>query len=296
MIKRGFLNFIPYYLGPLAGLAALIAPTAPAVAQITAFKHVIVVIQENRTPDNLFHDLCLTHSCSAQPSATQYNIQTNNWFDKTSPTGTFNPVAVSLGENYDPSHKHPAFVSECDKNASGVCRMDGAAQVICSSGTHSCPTNHASFAYVSNENGVLQPYFDIVASYGWGNYFFQTNQGPSYPAHQFLYGATSAPSAADDSIGTFVSENAPPPTGCAVPNATRVPVINSSGVEFGTVVPCFEHHVLSDLLDAQGVSWRYYGSGSAGAASSAGIWIAPASISHVCLAQTGACSGPQMDE
>ena len=36
---------------------------------------------------------------------------------------------------------------------------------------------------------------------------FQTNQGPSFPAHQFLFGGTSAPSAADDAAGIFASEN-----------------------------------------------------------------------------------------
>ena len=36
-------------------------------------------------------------------------------------------------------------------------------------------------------------YFDIATSYGFANYFFQTSQGPSLPAHQFLLSGTSAP-------------------------------------------------------------------------------------------------------
>ena len=31
-----------------------------APAQITSFQHVIVIVQENRTPDNLFQGLCAT--------------------------------------------------------------------------------------------------------------------------------------------------------------------------------------------------------------------------------------------
>ena len=42
-------------LFPLA-LAALCL-TAPASAQITSFQHIIVVVQENRTPDNFFQGL-----------------------------------------------------------------------------------------------------------------------------------------------------------------------------------------------------------------------------------------------
>src|SRR5580704_15818400 len=74
-------------------LAALCL-TTPASAQITSFQHLILVVQENRTPDNLFQGLCTTpSSCSTQPGPQQYNIQTTAWLDKTSPTGTTNPHA-----------------------------------------------------------------------------------------------------------------------------------------------------------------------------------------------------------
>ena len=76
-------------------LAALCL-TAPASAQIPSFQHIIIVIQENRSPDNFFQGLCtptITNptSCSTAPSGQQqqYNIQTANtgWADKTSKTG-----------------------------------------------------------------------------------------------------------------------------------------------------------------------------------------------------------------
>ena len=55
---------------------------------------------------------------------------------------------------------------------------------------------HTKAAYGFVDPSEVQPYLDIVHAYGWGNYMFQTNQGASYPAHQFLFGATSAPTAA----------------------------------------------------------------------------------------------------
>jgi phospholipase C len=76
-------------LFPLA--VAAICLTAPASAQIPSFQHIILVIQENRTPDNLFQGLCPPtnpSACSTQPGPGQYNIQTTGWFDKTSKTGT----------------------------------------------------------------------------------------------------------------------------------------------------------------------------------------------------------------
>jgi phospholipase C len=270
-------------LSPLAVAGFFL--TAPASAQITSFQHVIVVVQENRTPDNLFYALCTTPSaCSTKPSSQQYNIQTTAWLDKTSPTGATNPTAVQFALGYGLSHAHEAFVKMCDLNGSGACAMDGAALIYCTAYSQACPPK-PSFGYVDNSKGVVQPYLDLVKAYGWGNYMFQTNQGPSLPAHQFLFGATSAPSAQDDHGGVFAAENPPGPSGCAAPTTTRVWAINSAGVEFMQFFPCFEHQTLADLLDAEAVSWRYYG------IHSDGFWIAPNAIAHICVAVGGKCTG-----
>jgi hypothetical protein len=139
-------------------LAALCL-SAPASAQITSFQHIILVIQENRTPDNLFQGLCATPSaCSIQPGPGQYNIQTTRWLDNTSRTGTTNPTAVQLGLNYDIHHNHASFVAMCDMNPStGACAMDGAAHEACVSGP--CP-KRAAFGFVIPSQ--VQPYLDLV--------------------------------------------------------------------------------------------------------------------------------------
>src|SRR5215471_10121683 len=160
----------------------------------TPFKHVVVIFQENRTPDNLFQGLCHPpfghrHSCSTTPRARQHNISTTGWLDKNSPTGVTDPEPVPLGNTYDLSHAHAAFLS---MYAGG--RMDGAGDIPCS-GT--CPTT-PQFKFVDNSTGILDPYLELATQYGWANYMFQTNQGPSFPAHQFIFGGTSAPSADDD--------------------------------------------------------------------------------------------------
>ena len=118
---------------------------------MSSFKHVIVIVQENRTPDNLFQGLCrppfgTSESCSTTPNATQYNIQTSNWLDKHSPTGVTQPLPVPLGNTYDLGHSHGAFNSQCDANPPGACRMDGAGDVACS-GT--CPSQ-PQFRFVEN--------------------------------------------------------------------------------------------------------------------------------------------------
>src|SRR5271170_6781711 len=91
-------------------------------AQISSFQHIVVIVQENRTPDNLFQGLCATprgapERCSTTPNASQYNIQTRNWIDKNSSTGVTQPAPVALANKYDLSHAHTDFVSMCDANS-----------------------------------------------------------------------------------------------------------------------------------------------------------------------------------
>ena len=263
-------------------------------AQISSFQHVIVVVQENRTPDNLFQGLCrppygTSSSCSTNPTGSKYDIQTSKWLDDTSSTGTTNPTSVLLANNYDLAHTHKAFTAMCDVNSSGACKMDGAAGDPC---TGTCPSK-PQFRYVSN-GGILDPYLSLATSYGWANYMFQTNQGPSFPAHQFIFGGTSAPSAADDAIGTFDRENVnesaiynPAISGCIAPPGATVELIESNG-KTETIYPCFDHETMADLFDDIDVSWKYY-TPAAGS-----LWTAPNAIDHICVPNAptgGECTG-----
>jgi phospholipase C len=174
-----------------------------------------------------------------------------------------------------------------------TCAMDGAARVTCSPFTLPCPKAKAAYGFVDPRE--LRPYLDLVHGYGWGNHFFQTNQGASFPAHQYLFGATSAPTANDDHKGIFAAENLAHPvsarhnhvSGCIAPPGATVALINPQGVEDARVYPCFKHWTLSDLLHTVGVSWRYYG------ASTSGIWMAPNAIKHICVAVEGQCTGKE---
>ncbi len=266
-----------------------------SAAQISSFTHVIIVIQENRTPDNLFQGLCsapfgTSKSCSITPSSTQYDILTSNWLDKTSANGVTQPAGIALANSYDVSHSHQAFITTCDINSTGVCRMDGAANTDC---TGTCAT-HPHYKYVTNTASILNPYLTMATSYGWANYMFQTNQGPTFPAHQFLFGGTSAPSAADDAAGTFSSSNMfpdlnNPVAGCTALSTTHVNLVYATG-KTGSTYPCFEHETLTDLLDSSGISWKYYTPGAGS------IVTAPNAIDHICLpnqATGGKCTGTE---
>ena len=271
--------------------------------RVSPFKHVVVIFQENRSPDNLFQGLCTPpygtpDSCGAAPASGQYDIQTSNWADKNAPNGVIQPGTVPLANHYDLSHAHSGFTAMCDADpVTGNCKMDGASGVSCG-GT--CLTS-PQFRYVDNSQGQLNPYLDLATQYGWANYMFQTNQGPSFPAHQYIFGGTSAPTAADDAAGIFASENmsntgisgTSAVAGCIAATTTRVQLIGPSGVEDPSqkIYPCFEHQTMADILPPS-VTWRYY---SPGAGS---IWTAPDAIQHICQSTGpgGKCVGPAWND
>jgi phospholipase C len=99
--------------------------TFAAAAQIQNFRHIVVIFQENRTPDNLFQGLCSAPfgsaaSCSTTPASSQYDIQTTDWLNKTSVSGVTKPATVPLANKYDLSHAHSAYntvvLTGCLKN------------------------------------------------------------------------------------------------------------------------------------------------------------------------------------
>lgn len=288
-------------LGPSNG-----SQTLPLV-MTAVIQHVVIIFQENRTPDNLFYGLCVTPygstaACSTTPSSTQYNIQTANWLDAGVTGGTVNPAPITLANNYDLSHAHSAFVDMCDLNTTtNVCAMDGAYLIPtpdCNISGTDCPPNQ-QYQYVNPSE--VAPYLQMAQTYTFGDQMFQTNEGPSYPAHQFILGGTSEPWVGS---GLFVSENPAYVTGttagCIAQSTTTVKAIDANGVETAAgsnVYLCAEHETLTDEMDAANppVSWRYY------APSEGSIWTAPTAIEHMCGVGTagsgggtngGNCTGP----
>jgi phospholipase C len=247
-------------------------------------QHVVIIFQENRTPDNLFQDQTLiqrgadiAQSGLTTTSSTPVQLQPLGLGTKSA-----NP------DNYDLEHSHTAFEDMYDGG-----KMDGAnlIPVACDAGEVGCPPPvlppNPQYMYVNPSD--VQPYFQLAETYTFADRMFQTNQGPSFPAHQFIISGTSAPATGSP---FFASENVAPGTGvgCIAPPGNIVRLIDPSGNENKTQYPCFEHQTLTDLLDNKGVSWRYY----TPAASS--IWTAPDAIQHICKPQTQngklVCTGP----
>jgi phospholipase C len=243
-------------------------------------QHVVVIFQENRTPDNLFQDPVLI---KAGADIAQSGVDSHG--------NTIQLQEVDIAANYNPSHSHSAFELMCDLNSvSGQCQMDGAnlIPVTCPAGIQNCV-----FAYVNPSE--VQPYFQMAETYTFADHMFQTNQGPSMPAHQFIISGTSAPSAESN---LFAAENpitsGRPNSGCDAPAGTTVALIDPTGDEKSNtpIYPCFEHPTLTDLLEKNGNIWRYYTSSGYAGGSGLAIWVGPEAIQHICEPLVnGMCGG-----
>jgi phospholipase C len=180
---------------------------------------------------------------------------------------------TSMVTTYDLGHRHADFVAMYDQG-----KMDGADKeyTSCFGKPVGCPPN-VEFQYVDPSQVV--PYFQLAQRFTFGDRMFQTNQGPSFPAHQYIISGTSTPGSVGNWAGWFVAENPAPngrATGCVeAPPDGLVMLIDPTGVESASIYPCFEHATLIDLLDQAHVSWRYY------APNTGSIWTGPNAIRHL---------------
>ncbi len=255
MALRRFARFLPL-VGLLASLSfAADQPTPGKHAAGTGpIQHVIIIFQENRTTDNLFHGL---------PGADTADYGYNSKGQKIQLT------SIGLQNNYTLDHYHPDFLWMYDGG-----KMDGADRIPADCGSK-CPPN-MQFKYVQQSD--VQPYFTMAETYAFADRMFQSNQGPSYPAHQFIIGATSAPSPTSqdfDGEDTFGIGAPALHAGCGQPPQVFTRLINPVGQENRIVRPCFDHLTLMDLLDNKGLSWRYY------TLTLGYIWTGPNAISHI---------------
>jgi phospholipase C len=205
----------------------------------TPITHVVIIIQENRTVDNLFNSL---------PGADTAQTGLN------SSRQTVSLMPESLSADYDLIHTHSAWAIDY---ANGNLNDFNLAPSKCRKGSV-CP-NRAVRAYAYVPQSQVQPYYDLAEQYTFADRMFETNQGPSFPAHQYLISGTSAIS---DGSDLRASEN--PSTksakvgGCDSPARSTVAVIDPSGNENQKVYPCFERTALMQELDSAGLTWRYY--------------------------------------
>jgi phospholipase C len=188
-------------------------------------KHVVVIMQENRSFDNLFHDFPGADSAdSGMDKATQVQL-----------------TPVPLAEQYDLNHTHPGWWSDWDNG-----KMDG---------FEASQENPAVSPYSYVPSSEIQPYWTLAAQYTLADRMFQSNTGPSFVAHQYLIAGQSGSSDEDPPGNNW---------GCDASVGTRVSLVGPNGTDLPGPFPCFDYQTMADLLDAKGITWRYYAPVNAG--------------------------------
>jgi len=283
------------------------SPTAnPRIPYPNPIKHIVLMIQENRSPDELFQTL-LTYP-GINPA--NYDIASSGL---ALVNGQDELVALTprpLSTDYDLSHSHGAFLSMWNNG-----KMDGANLVldVCDKGSQDC-TNQGKgefLGYKYVQASDIGPYLQLAAQYGWANYMFETNQGPSFSAHMILFSGTTAQTADDDENGIFVAGIPGAPgsgnylgtadTGCLAPLGEVQDAISPQSEPntytiyndpLGTF--CFQHDSMATLLDSAQLPWKYYAVDSpnnpypndpeeTGYNQAGGMYTSPNSIWDICL-------------
>jgi phospholipase C len=198
--------------GGIPPTASEALPPESSALTPSPIQHVVIIMQENRTLDNLFNGF---------PGADTVQTGTHN--------GQSIPlVPVSLGDPRDLDHSHTGFWRDWHNG-----KLDG--------------FDTRGYAYVPQSQIV--PYWTLAANYTLGDRMFQSNTGPSFPAHQYMIAGQSGNGDENPTGGVW---------GCdAAPNA-RVALIGPNGTDLPGVYPCFDYTTMADLLDTRHISWRYY--------------------------------------
>ncbi len=219
-------------------------------------QHVVVIVQENRSFDNLFHDY---------PGADTQS------YGYTS-TGQKVPLKpVSMATKWDIGHNAVEFFEACDgkgKLPGTKCRMDGFDREGVTCGIFQpCPIPHPQYAYVPKHESA--PYFAIAQQYVLADRMFASNfDGSSFISHQYLI-AGQASSAVNYPSGVW---------GCDGGPKDKVVTLTQQRDYGKSIVACFSNQTLADELDAAGISWHFYTSKYN---KDGGLWSAYQAIDHI---------------
>jgi phospholipase C len=230
----------------------------PASQTSSKIQHVVIIFQENRSTDNLFHDF---------PGADTVDS------GRDARGGAVRLRPVGLTAPYDLSHTHAGFLAEY---ANGKLNGFSKENSTCQAAAICLSPQLRAFGYVPHDE--IEPYLAMASRYAFGDQMFQTNQGPSFPAHQYIISGTSTVTngsplrAADNPFHVIAGSGG----GCDSPPGDVVPLIDEAGKETQKAYPCFDRISLMELLDRSSLSWRYYQ-----ASTGSGIWNAPDAILHI---------------
>jgi phospholipase C len=216
---------------PLVPEPATAVPSNDAVSSVARIgkyiKHVVIVVQENRSFDNFF---------AGYPGA---DAPTTG-FAKTGAPVTLQPISF---KGPDINHEWAAAIADWDGG-----RMDGF---------------DTTLAYKFVDRPLIKPYWDMAKQYVLADHMFPTEFGPSFTAHLDLIASTAnlAPSIAEvDQPDGGWQCNAPPGTATSTLTPGVAPLAADSIYhDLNGPFPCFtQFRTMAEVLDDAHIPWKYY--------------------------------------
>ncbi len=220
---------------------------APFLRQLSGsspIKHIVIVIQENRT----FNDLFATF-----PGATGTTVGKKRVGNQTK---SITLKEVNLAGQRNLNHGYHGWVTAYDGG-----KMDGFNEVRYPSNNK--PEGATPYEYVNPSQ--IAPYWTMAQQYGLADEMFTTQGSASFTAHQDLIRGGTAIDSSHSLIDNPPYGNA---WGCDSAPGTTTSLI-TTGLQYernAGPFPCTSHfpgsgagyQTLRDLLDAKSVSWKYY--------------------------------------
>ncbi len=260
---------------PVAGMTDDYDAIAP-LAQRGKIKHVIIIIQENRSFNNLFYGYpgAKTQSYGYDSSGKKIELK-----------------PVSLATKWDLEHNPHGMILACNGPKQKIpgtdCRMNGFDKELwkCGPGhSVSCPIKLPPYAYVPQSQ--VRPYFDMAKRYVLADEMFASNfDSESFISHQYIIAGINPENSVGSPDGDWGCPGAP---GDAISKLGP----DRDYLHAGSERPCWNLTTLGDELDAKKVSWAFYaakiGAGNrarpdstGGSSGGHGIWSAYQAIKHV---------------
>jgi phospholipase C len=195
----------------------------------TPIQHVVIIVQENRSFDNLFATFPGANGATSGKTHTGQTVQL---------------LAKPLTSNLILNNSHLAWLEDYDNGA-----MDGFDLVYVNG--HAC-----TCAYQYVKPSQIKPYWDLAHQYVLADNMFQTQTSGSFTAHQDLIRGDTVLNSTTSLID-FPSDG---PWGCDAPSGTTTTLLTSAGKYEPNAgpFPCLSYSTIRDLLDAKSVSWKYY--------------------------------------
>jgi phospholipase C len=217
-------------------------------------EHVVIVIQENRSFDNLFQGY------PGADTVMRGKDSKNRWI----------PLKpVSLATVYQIDHSSDAMFEDCDGTGElpgTQCRMNGFDQESVEGG----PLRLSQYVYVPHTE--TKPYFAMAHEWVLSDRTFASQLDESFVAHQYLI-AAQAHDAVNVPLGAW---------GCTGDKRDVVGTIEPDRTYGGYERPCFNYKTLGDELDAAGLPWRFYTSEVVSpTGGTAGLWSAYRAVRHI---------------